>query len=83
MGEVAVSFKGLRVGCRWYGGAIGWWREESSGEFSDFPGVGVGGSVGAGGVGSFEGGDSGVSIVGWCASDVVVCCVNVSGRCFF
>ena len=77
--EVAMSFEGLTVGCRGYGRAIRWWREESSSEFSDFPGVGVGGSVGAGGVGAFEGGNSGAGVIRWCASDVVICCVNVSG----
>ena len=56
MGEAAMSFERFRVGCQRYGGGTRWWREESGGEFSDFPWVGVSGDVGAGGVGVFEGG---------------------------
>ena len=79
IGEVAMSFEWFRVGCQKYGGGIRWWREESGSKFSDFPGVGVGSGVSAGGVGVFEGGNSGIGVVGWCTSDVVICCVIVSG----
>ena len=73
IGEVAMSFEWFRVGCQKYGEGIRWWRDESSGK------LGVSSGAGAGGVGAFEGQNSGFGIVRWCANDVVICCVNVSG----